>query len=194
MAKETTSDKLKEIFAQNGGGSEKDWKRTDKRKDAEGHWVRTFRNAATGASVEVVELGENQFKARRLEAGDSTAADAAQKATAAKFVFAIAKDNGDMLDQPGYYAIISPKAYFEKTGYCYDQPSHQLDKILPDAEDVNECGTWVFETAKPDAKALAADLTARGFIWDRKFQDLIAPEVQADLAAPAPKAPAPKAP
>lgn len=186
MAKESTSDKLKEIFAQQGG-KESDWKRRDKRKDEDGNWVRVFENAKTGKTLEVTELANGQFNTREVEAG------AADKALAAKYVFAIRKDNDDMTEHGGYYAIISPKAYFEKTGYCYDQASPAIYKLLPDAEDVNDCGTWIFEDAKPDARALAADLSARGFIHDPKFQNFIAKDVAAELAA-APKPKAPKAP
>jgi hypothetical protein len=187
MAKDSTSDKLKEIFAQQGG-RESDWKRRDKRKDEDGNWVRVFENAKTGKNLEVTELVGGQFKTRELEAG------AAQKAVAAKYVFAIKKDDDDgMTEHGGYYAIISPKAYFEKTGYCYDQPSQAIYDLLPDADDVNECGTWVFNDAKPDARALADDLSARGFIHDPKFQNFIAKDVAAELAAqPKPKAPKPR--
>jgi hypothetical protein len=68
MSDKTTSDQLKHFFAQNGGGEEKDWKRTSKKKNGEGQWVRTFENRDTGVQLEVVETGPGQFKARRLTA------------------------------------------------------------------------------------------------------------------------------
>lgn len=190
MAKASTSDKLKEIFAQQGG-KESDWKRRYKRKDAEGHWVRVFENAKTGKTLEVTELGKNNFQTRELEAAEATAkTDSTQKSVAAKYVFAIKKDDDNMTEHGGYYAIISPKAYFEKTGYCYDQPSPKIYDLLQDAEDVNDCGTWVFFDAKPDAKALAADLSGRGFIHDPKFQQFIAPEIAREFdGKPKPKTP-----
>lgn len=66
MADKTASDMLKEFFAKNGGGDEKDWKRLSKKKNGEGQWVRTFENKQTGVQVETVETGPGQFKARRL--------------------------------------------------------------------------------------------------------------------------------
>lgn len=73
MAKKSTSDQLKQMFAQNGGGNEKDWKRLSRQKNHEGDWVREFENRKTGARLEVVETGAGQFKARRLtsEANDN---------------------------------------------------------------------------------------------------------------------------
>lgn len=68
MADKTASDMLKEFFARNGGGDEKDWKRLSKKKNDDGQWVRTFENRQTGVMVETVELGNGQFKARRLTA------------------------------------------------------------------------------------------------------------------------------
>ncbi|MEZ0261369.1 MAG: hypothetical protein ACAH80_10190 [Alphaproteobacteria bacterium] len=66
MADKTASDMLKEFFARNGGGDEKDWKRLPKKKNEDGQWVRIFENRKTGAMVETVETGPGQFKARRL--------------------------------------------------------------------------------------------------------------------------------
>lgn len=68
MSGKTTSDQLKEFFAQHGGGEEKDWKRLSKRKNAEGQWVRQFENRETQIQIEVVETGPGQFQARRLTA------------------------------------------------------------------------------------------------------------------------------
>lgn len=81
MSGKTTSDQLKEFFAQNGGGDEKDWKRLSKKKNAEGQWVREFENRQTGVQLEVVETGPGQFKARRLTA-DANASFAASNALA----------------------------------------------------------------------------------------------------------------
>lgn len=64
--KKTTSSKLKELFAQHGGGSEKDWKRLSKKNNAAGQPVRVFENKNTGVKLEVVELGEGKFLARKL--------------------------------------------------------------------------------------------------------------------------------
>jgi len=64
----TTSDQLKTFFAQHGGGDEKDWKRTSKKKNGVGQVVRQFENRKTGVQLEVVETGPGQFKARRLSA------------------------------------------------------------------------------------------------------------------------------
>lgn len=64
--KETTSDKLKDLFASHGGGAEKDWKRLSKKNNTEGQPVRIFENKNIGVTLEVVELGAGQFKARQL--------------------------------------------------------------------------------------------------------------------------------
>lgn len=65
------SNDLKKIFAENGGGSEKDWKRRSKKNNDAGQPVRIFENTKTGARLEVTEVGENQFTARKL--GDAAA-------------------------------------------------------------------------------------------------------------------------
>lgn len=81
--KKTTSDRLKEVFAQYGGGSEKDWKRLSKKNNPEGQPVRVFENKNTGVRLEVVELGEGRFKARKLTDtfGQTQPAAAAQSST-----------------------------------------------------------------------------------------------------------------
>ncbi|MDE1154006.1 MAG: hypothetical protein PW788_15855 [Micavibrio sp.] len=83
MTDKTTSDQLKHFFAQHGGGDEKDWKRTSKKKNDEGQVVRQFENRKTGVQLEVVETAPGQFKARRLsaDANASFAPPAAEELT-----------------------------------------------------------------------------------------------------------------
>ncbi|MCE9506802.1 MAG: hypothetical protein K8R48_00595 [Alphaproteobacteria bacterium] len=58
--KETTSDQLKKVLAQYGG-AEKDWKRTSKKKNATGQWVREFENSQIGVKLEATETAEGAF-------------------------------------------------------------------------------------------------------------------------------------
>lgn len=66
MSQKTTSDQLKEVFSQHGGGDEKDWKRISKKKNLEGQWVREFKNRESGVRLEVIETSPGQFKTRSL--------------------------------------------------------------------------------------------------------------------------------
>lgn len=225
----STSDQLKEIFAQQGGSSEKDWKRLSKSKNDDGEWVRRFENKKTGAQIDVVEKTDGSYFFQPLapaEKNDSPietspeknkAADKvianlldpefegshdalvkkAGKALANRFTFAIIEDEG--ADEGSFCAMITPTAYWEKRGFCFDQPSPLWD-LLPDGEDVNECGTWVFEDCN-EPVALATMLIAHGFIWDKKFQNFANASLTETISAalgktgdvknPSPKPPTP---
>ncbi|MEZ0226075.1 MAG: hypothetical protein ACAH83_16085 [Alphaproteobacteria bacterium] len=118
----------------------------------------------------------------------------AGKALANRFTFAIKKSEEDEEDGWGFYAIITPTAYWKKTGYCFDQES-PLDKLLPEGEDVNGCGTWVIaDKAAGSAAGLAKMLIARGFAWDLKFQDFIEPSLTKTVLSALQRQNAPKAP
>jgi hypothetical protein len=69
MTKKTTSDRLKEVFAQ-FGGKEGDWKRLSKKKNEGGQWERVFENKSDGAQIVVTELEDGKFDAHVLGAGD----------------------------------------------------------------------------------------------------------------------------
>lgn len=99
MADKTASDMLKEFFARNGGGEEKDWKRLSKKKNGEGQWVRTFENKQTGVQLETVELGNGQFKARRLTAEANASFAGESDAIATKPVFATEQAQRDAADK-----------------------------------------------------------------------------------------------
>lgn len=109
----STSDNLKKVFAQYSGGSEKDWKRLSKKNNAEGQPVRVFENKKTGVKLEVVELGDGQFKARRLsddaEPQDAQAlvrapvieTDATQNDAADQVIRLLEDDYDELYDQAG---------------------------------------------------------------------------------------------
>ena len=77
--------------------------------------------------------------------------------------------------------IITPKKYWDNEGYVYDQHI-PLDHLLP--EDLGEAmeATWAsVERDGENPLVLAAQLMAKGFVWDKDFQDFIdneSPEAQ----------------
>lgn len=88
-------------------------------------------------------------------------------AIANQYTFAvIASDEGNI-------AIITPTCYWENEGYCYDQAS-PIEHLLPEnAEDLNDCGTWLVPMySEMTILDVAKDLLARGFNWSYEFQTL----------------------
>lgn len=86
-------------------------------------------------------------------------------ALANQFIFALTSEDESIV-------IISPLKYFETDGVCYDQES-PIGHLLPDdSDDLNGCGTWQIPTDLTPTE-LAVDLMARGFVWNKAFQDFI---------------------
>lgn len=116
----------------------------------------------------------------------------AGSALAARFTFAVAHSE----DAEGFYAIITPTAYWKRTGYCFDQPS-PLHRVLPEGEDVNDCGTYEFGGKFKSATEVSDFLKGKGFVWEKKFQQFIDrnndPKLLPELegAKPSPKKPRP---
>lgn len=151
------------------------------------------RNRAADAVIARMLPGGNAYN---FIPSDDPLVAKAGKALANRFTFAIKKSEEDDEDGNGFgfYAIITPTAYWKKTGYCFDQES-PLDKLLPEGEDVNGCGTWVIDAkAAGSAAGLAKMLIARGFAWDQKFQDFIEPSLTKTVLSAYQPQKAPKAP
>lgn len=86
-------------------------------------------------------------------------------ASANQFIFALTFEDESVV-------IISPLKYFETDGCCYDQES-PIGHLLPEgSDDFNGCGTWQIPTNMTPTE-LAVDLMARGFIWNKDFQEFI---------------------
>tara|TARA_B100000686_G_C16787006_1_gene975906 strand:+ start:656 stop:1186 length:531 start_codon:yes stop_codon:yes gene_type:complete len=67
---------------------------------------------------------------------------------------------------------LTPKAYFDKHGYMYDQHIFWMEKVLPDNFDEVMEATWVAIGAT-DLKDVYKQLIARGFEWSEQAQALI---------------------
>lgn len=174
MAEKHSSDSIKKALNDAAGisGSDKDWKRRSKSRNADGEWERVFEHAQSGTVVCATEHADGSLSTRILDETDKAAAN---KQKAAKYCFAVGDCESDDLMDPQEEALIliTPISYFNKTGYCYDQPSHLYD-LLPDgADDVNECGTYIMPRNGKSDLELAKDLIARGFVWRSDFQDLM---------------------
>ena len=185
-----------------GGGAAKDWKRRSKSKNDQGQWVRKFQNAAIGkslftvetapghvyiltpeeyaapkpapvATLSVDELIEKMIDGTIYEDDDinvDNEVTALGKELAAQFIFAYAGIEEEY-EVPVW--IITPVKIWRDSGYVFDQPC-PIEYILPEgAEDMNDCGTWVWENDGQTPAEAAKDLLDRGFIWERKFQDFI---------------------
>ena len=182
MADKHSSDSIKKALNDAAGvnGSDKDWKRRSKSRNADGQWERVFEHTSSGTVVCATEHADGSLSTRILDDADKTAVS---QQKAAKYCFAIGNGEDDMLEDDEAMIFITPISYFKKTGYCYDQPSHLYD-LLPDgADDVNECGSYVIPRAGKNDVEMAKDLIARGFVWDPAFQDLMHKDLDAKTRA-----------
>lgn len=111
MKKPTTSDAIKALFAEYGGGDEKDWKRLSKKKNEAGELTRAFENRKTGVRIEVVEHADGSFDVHALEADAPMAltleTDAARNKAADEIIDQLV--NGDIEDE-------IPAALLQKAG------------------------------------------------------------------------------
>lgn len=173
MSDKQSSASIKQALNQAAGvqGSDKDWKRRSKARNDNGEWERVFEHAPTGTVVSATEHADGSLNTRVLD--DAAKSDIARQ-KAARYCFAVGDSNDGFLD-PGSEAImfITPISYFNKTGYCYDQPSHLYDLLPDDADDVNECGSYVLPRNGQSDIDIAKDLINRGFVWRADFQDLM---------------------
>lgn len=99
-------------------------------------------------------------------------APSSQKSLASKYVFTLVDE--DNLEFPETTVLITRRSYFEKTGYQNDQPDYKPLEFLPEewnADDINECGTWVIETDL-SADEIIAKLHDLGCHSDAKFDQL----------------------
>ncbi|MEZ0226852.1 MAG: hypothetical protein ACAH83_20010 [Alphaproteobacteria bacterium] len=132
----------------------------------------------------------DQIIAADYEDVDRSLLKKAGRALANRYTFAVTDQMADEFDV-SFYAIITPTKYWKDEGCCYDQPS-PIDHLLPNGEDANDCGTWIFEKNYASAAALAKDLQNRGFTWDKDFQNFIDSKFTAGLSAAAAPQDAPK--
>lgn len=178
-----SSDDIKKALNDATGlnGSDKDWKRRSKNRADDGGWERVFEHLPTGTFVKTHESDSKPLSAEILKDGFAKAAKPAaekpfvdkKRQKAAKYCFAIGVDDDCIDVVTETTVIITPITYFDKTGYCYDQPSH-LESLLPgDADDINECGTYVMQREGKTDMEIGLELIARGFVWRADFQDLI---------------------
>lgn len=87
---------------------------------------------------------------------------------ASQFVFGVAGPTSMVKNH--LIAIITPKAFWEKEGYCFDQEL-PLESLLPKgSDDLNGCGTWCIPFQSMDPVEFKAMLKGMGFVWDQKFQ------------------------
>jgi hypothetical protein len=89
-------------------------------------------------------------------------------ALANRFVFACLDDNPA---EERRVWVFTPLAVWAKTGQMFDLPCPIGHLLPPGAEEISE-GVWIWEDAK-DKTDRALNLMARGFIWDRAFQERI---------------------
>lgn len=95
-----------------------------------------------------------------------------QKSLAEKYVFTLVDENHQ--EFPETTVLITRRSYFEKTGYRYDQADYKPLEFLPEewnADDINECGTWVIETDL-SADEIIATLHDLGCHSDAKYDQL----------------------
>ena len=129
-----------------------------------------FPTPAQQASVRIIDLILNHDEGVYGVSEDElqTLLDTAGDDLASHFVFAYCGQDESM---PCW--IITPKKYWDNEGYVYDQHT-PIDHLLP--ADLGEAmeATWAsVERDGENPLVLAAQLMAKGFVWDKDFQDFI---------------------
>jgi hypothetical protein len=124
------------------------------------------KNAAADAVIQMMFDDELSWREPLIEK--------AGKALANRFVFAVSKtdDTGEEL----FYARIVPVKYWQEQKDYYYEGQSPIRHLLPEAEDLAECGgppeMWIFPEGGPSsATAMAEKLAKFGFIWSEGLQD-----------------------
>lgn len=95
-----------------------------------------------------------------------------QKSLADKYVFSLIDENNEEFDENVF--IMTRRSYWEKERCVNDQPDYKPLDFLPDeweADDVNECGTWVIQTNMTGDEIIAT-LHDLGCHSDAEFDQL----------------------
>jgi hypothetical protein len=191
--KMNSSDYIKTALVAVLGGTESEWKRVSKSGNlrtfthktlgtfpvlelAQGYQVIKSNGEITSLTVpsptpaytpEQIEAALEVINKIRKEGyweydhGSEALLERAGNALAQHYVFGVV-DGED-----GIFAAICPKYYWEENGFCFDQQS-PLERILPEGDDVNGCGTYCFEDLS--LKEIKAMLISKGFVYDKEFE------------------------
>jgi len=159
----TTAD-CKTFLAEELNLDAKGFKRVRKFKDG-ASIVREFTHPASSEPIFVAE--DNGCLALTTPKAPAT-----QNNLASKYVFSLMDENNPDFD--GTTVLMTRRSFFEKNGCMSDQPDYTPLKFLPaewNADDINECGTWVIETDL-SADEIIATLHDLGCHSDAKFDQL----------------------
>lgn len=147
----TTTADCKTFLASQFSFDPKGWKRVSKFNDSEGNPTREFSHPQSQDNIFLVERsGQLALSTNTRPAPKSSSASLAPTSPGSKYVFSLVNDPVATQGIPDTVVLMTRRAYFDKTGYMNDQPDYAPLKFLPpewEADDINECGTWVIQTA-----------------------------------------------
>lgn len=98
-------------------------------------------------------------------------------ARAKKFIFAVSKEQMDMMDLGSsvFIAIVEYDYWLEEGGLDGDNASEEPANYMPpewQAEDVNGCGSWLVYTNLTPSQ-VESKMKSIGFVWSQDFDDFI---------------------
>lgn len=174
MSKVTTSDCKKLLVKHYPETAEKEWKRLSKYKNVDEQDVREFQHPTLGKML-VIDFEDE------LEIVDEDAVEGERlhkKRGASDYIFSVADKGYSTLEDlipDSVTVMMTPLKFWEKNRYMNDQPDYAPENFLPkewEAEDINECGTWLFQTTlnKDEVKQTLISL---GCVWTQEFDDFI---------------------
>ena len=154
-----------------------DWKRVRKFNGDQGQPLREFSHPDVSGNVFVLESAGALSVTVAPSGSPASKSSAPKKKGASKYVYSVIDNDMEHLNIPNvqtHVVMITNKNDWQASGYMNDQPDYEPAKYMPknwDADDVNECGTWVI-CCQLNEEEVIEELEKAGFVSDSAFDQL----------------------